>query len=122
MAQASSESAPSSFCTAPMRAIHIKHLMMSCFHVAPVRRISKPFAIIFNPDNFSLINNDSSIPISSLDSSFACKRSDLIELSAILNLLAYQRAKFHNIRDLRYTGKWSIGEPSLFILLSFYGT
>ena len=107
MAQASSESVPSS-CTAPMRAMHIKRSMMSCIHVAPVRRIRRSFDVVFNTDNFSLTNNDSSISISSLDSSFARKRSDLIELSAILNLLAYQRAEIRNIRDLRYTGKWSI--------------
>ena len=93
-----------------MRAMHIKRSMVSCFRVAPVRRIRRSFNVVFNADNFSLTNNDSSISISSLDSSFARKRSDLIELSAILNLLAYQRAEIRNIRDLCYTGKWSIAD------------
>ena len=51
MAQVSPESVVTFPWMAPMRAMHINRSMMSCFLVAPVRRIRKSFATIFNPDS-----------------------------------------------------------------------
>ena len=77
MAQVSPESVATFPWMAPMHAMHINRSMMSCFLVAPVRRIRKSFATIFNPDSFSFNSSDSSSSISSNDSSFARKRRTL---------------------------------------------
>ena len=83
MAQVSPESVATFSWMAPMRAMHINRSMMSCFFVAPVRRIRKSFAAIFKPDSFSFNSSDSSNSISSNDSSFARKRSDFIGLTCL---------------------------------------